>query len=205
MSTEDEKTDVQRHMESSLEMLESMKVPKNVLITKIKFTGSPKQMMIQYLITSEEAPAHTHTVETKELPHPDFINALNAMNTHFQLMCEQWNIDGDEAACQVLGASIKHNMDHELSVTLTGARMLDNSNAPLIINSPSQKEYSPVEEELMTQACLNDLLVLMAEAWKFVDGKRKQASLFDADANGEVEENGEEIVAEEAEGLEVVD
>jgi hypothetical protein len=118
------------------------------------------------------------TMESRDIPHPDLVNALATMAEHLLEHAEfpsTWN-------AEVIGCTVTHTNDVQ-GLVITGKRDLKNCNAPLIINTPhfTREPYNEDDESdmgLFSGECGQHLDALEEEALAYVDGKRAQLELF---------------------------
>lgn len=155
-------------------------VPDAVRFTKIKYGGDPLKLTITYQKKNDIDGWDDLQMSTRQEPHPDFIQALDGLSSHLCKMCEQ----GEDAICDAKSVSVSWT-NEVMGVVISGSRTLMKSYSPLNINTPHKtvEPYSDHEDEkqLLDSNCVIAVEDLFREAWAFVEGKRKQADLFEED------------------------
>lgn len=134
-------------------------------------------VVIKYEIPDSTGDFTKVEIENHDIPHPDLKAALSAMIPHLRENAElpaNWTLD-------VISCTITHK--HEIQgLVITGRRELENSNAPLILNTPhfTQESYNEEDDSgvgVFSSACGEAIDVLEREAIAYVDGKREQLEL----------------------------
>lgn len=152
------------------------RVPVTIRITKIKYGGDIPKMTITYDKKNSAGTWDTYAIESREEPNPDFFRALEAMDAHLVDMCEQ------DDQCEAKSVTITWSNDI-MGCVISGQRVLRNSHQRLNISTPHKTEESYSdhvdEKQLLSDECVLDLGLLMLEAWRFINGKRAQADLFE--------------------------
>jgi|GEM_PF-6420331 len=140
-------------------------------ISKVKFDG--KEVKINYSKRIKDDEHVDCQFVCKDLPHSDFENALEKIKNDFMDILELPEEYG--ADLELRGLSIK--LDDFLSkegVTITGLKKL-NSGKQVCINTP-YLEFSD-ENSVLTERTIKKINHLEDEAFKYIDGKRKNAQL----------------------------
>jgi len=163
---------------------------------KIKHDPNSLETVLRWEEPSETGNIDTHEYTSKDEPHPDFIAALDALKgvvckacgitpTLKELACMEYDdleLDYENqlsafVEMTIRGVTLKDSsLDGEAvaGVTITALRKLDWCSAPLVINTP----FAPIET--LPHPRTWDLIEhLKSEARAFVNGKRKQADLFE--------------------------
>lgn len=120
-----------------------------------------------------------HELASEDEPHPDFDEALTALDLAFVDVCEldtHW-VDG----CTVRGLTITYNADGDMRAMVTATRKVSAEELVMVVNTPLF-EPSGVLVRFVETAC--------QEARRYVRGKRAQAGLFDGDASGDGQTGG---------------
>lgn len=146
--------------------------------TKIKYDGS--KVRIEYEVERKDgSDADEYSVFSADKPLPEFDAALQAFAVDVVSICELNPSDVDKL--KVRGVTLTRTNDI-LGVVVTALKELKSSNAPMVINTPHLPEtpysdgddFAPVMPSGMCQRVWN----LEAEAQRYLDGERAQASLF---------------------------
>jgi hypothetical protein len=161
----------------------------------VKFKHKPKEnyVFIKYE-TDNEAYIDTVSIESHDEPHPDLPAALQAFALHVGDMAEfpEDYCDG----IQVLGVTWTWS-NGVRGCVVTARKELEQSNAPLIINTPNftDEPYNEDDDSGMNLLNSNEIAALdrlEKEVFAFVDGKRAQGDLFaDADPDFHQEKEGQ--------------
>lgn len=148
---------------------------------KIKHDAKEGRTEIHYEVPMK-GDFDAYTVSTREEPHSDFAEALEALAADALQLCELAEIPVGEIV--VRGVSFSHGKDGSEGAVITALRRLRSSNAPLVLNTP-HKVFELVgeggdENQLLPHSTIRALERLQEEAEAFLDGKRAQGSLFAA-------------------------
>lgn len=165
-----------------------------VRFKKIKKTSDDK-IQIEYEKKNETGLWDEHSMKSNQEPLPSFDRALDNLIPHVGEMCELPEGDHQIHPYSVRGVSFSFGgVNDTLGATITATRTLDNSNSPLVLNTPHKIEEPYTEgsddTQLMTDDCYSDLMILCNEAQKYLDGQRAQMDMFASDdiAEDEYEE-----------------
>lgn len=143
--------------------------------TKIKWDG--KQI---YLAWQTKAGNDTveSTLSSKDEPHETFHAALQAFAPGMLELLQLPQAYGREL--HVRGVSINYESDGRMGLVITALKML-NTTAPLVLNTPHQKEEGDLDEAgtFISRATRQRLDELVAEAERYIDGHRAQGDLFE--------------------------
>jgi hypothetical protein len=154
-------------------------------VTKVKHQGN--QWLIVFEIVRQDGQDNDqHSVKCGDAPHPDFIEAMEALPPCLAKEAEIPNGVKWCADVEVTGVSVSWSQD-TMGAVLTGKKPLKYANAPLIINTPHKPE-SPYSDgdEMAKDMCLagttaKAIWLVMEEALAYVDGKRAQQRLTGLD------------------------
>lgn len=137
---------------------------------KIKFDGDKVELhFTEY--SKKSGLDDTVRLVSHDTPHPDFVHALTALRAHVVSVCE---LDDDtERRLTVRGVTITEKD----TVVITALKELMDMDVPLVLNTPN---HLPSYELHLA------ITALEAEAEAYVDGKRKQLSLFQEQEAAEV-------------------
>lgn len=149
--------------------------------TKIKY--NPKKGMVHLEYKAGKQLLDEYTVKCTEAPHPNFLKCLEAFKTHVTEICE---LPSDYAGrITVRGVSLNYGgEDDVMGCVIIAGMELQNSNAPLNLNTPNKIEcmYNqdmPDDEKVLMSADMrDDIEELIHEANLYVEGERAQTSLF---------------------------
>lgn len=154
-----------------------------IRFTKIKYNPEKGSVFIAY----QKGKDYTdeYTVKCTEKPRPEFIAAMKALTEHVVMICE---LPSEYAKrIQVKGVSLNYGGPNETKgATITAAMLLENSNAPLNINTPNKafdmynEDADPDPKVLMSDECIDAIEDLETEARKYIAGHRAQGNLFEA-------------------------
>lgn len=137
------------------------------------------RISIEYQENSPSGGYTNRTIGSHEQPRPQLPIALKKMAPHVVEICELGD-DSDELIT-VLGLSVSYylvNEQDQRGLVITASRTLHQSSNPLVLNTPLKKE--PVDgkkqdaRSLMTDECIEDMLVVLLEAIRYVKGERQQ-------------------------------
>ena len=150
---------------------------------KIKITSDDK-IHFEYEKMNKNGDWDTHTMTSSQLARPELYHALDNLIPHIVVICELPVEDHLQHAYTMKGVSFSYGGDEDvMGVTMTATRSLDESNAPLVLNTPHKPadSYSPGADEtnLLPYECVKDLRLLCERAEDYLAGKRAQADLFD--------------------------
>lgn len=150
--------------------------------TKIKRTSEGK-IYIEYQVMNKQGYWDDFSMKSFDEPTPSFDRAFDAMIPHVIEMCEMPENDHTDHPYTIKGFSMSYSGDNDtLGVTMTTTRALEESNTPLVLNTPHKIKEPYVEggddTQVMGGECLQALQAVFAEAQDYLDGKRKQGDLF---------------------------
>ena len=157
---------------------------------KIKITSDDK-IHLEYEKMNENGDWDTHTMTSSQLARPEFYHALDNLIPRVVDICELPDEDHLQHAYTMKGVSFSYGGDEDvMGATITATRSLDESNAPLVLNTPHKpsESYSGGDDELnlLPYDCVKDLRLLCDCAEDYLAGKRAQASLFDSEPKAEM-------------------
>lgn len=146
--------------------------------TKIKFDGS--KVRIEYEVERKDGgDADEYAMHSADKPLPDFDLALQALAVDVVTICEL--MPSDVQVLTVRGVTLTHT-NGILGACITALKTLKSSNAPLVINTPHlpMEPYSDGDEmaPTMPSGMATRLAAVEAEAQRYLEGQRAQASLF---------------------------
>jgi hypothetical protein len=141
-------------------------------IRKIK--SKNKRIQIEYdLYRGKSEDADHYALDCQEEAKESFYKVLAALAPHVAAICE---IPGPSELITVSGVSFSWT-DGVMGATITGLRLLRNSSAPLVLNTPHKPEapYSEGADEsnILPEDTRTALYELMAEAEAYICGERK--------------------------------
>lgn len=154
-------------------------------LVKYKYKAKTSETLVKYTVErDEEGTLDTVTVETHDLPRPELKEALEAMADHMVDMIEAPHDWRNEIT--VLSVTVTSSNDVQ-GLVITGMRELENSNAPLVINTPhfTREPYNEEDDSdvgIFSFECADALDELERLVIRFVEGERAQQELdFSAD------------------------
>lgn len=143
----------------------------------LKFKLKDSDVFVKYEKPSESAAIpDTVTLESGEAPRSELRDAMKALRADVVEMTEL-PIDEDELT--VIGVSFTHG-DYD-GVVVTALRELENSNAPLVLNTPHFTNDEEADVGVYSMDCQERLDDLESLVFAYVDGERQQLELEDAE------------------------
>jgi hypothetical protein len=151
-------------------------------LLKFKTGSSRTEVLAQYEIDrgNPDDGMDKITLESSEMPSMAVIGALQAMARHMVDIAElpaDWLDD-----LTIIGVTVTHTNDVQ-GLVITATRKLENSNAPLVLNTPHFTRCSynedPVDDKgIFSGDCGDDLDALEKLVFAYVDGgERTQLTL----------------------------
>lgn len=144
-------------------------------ITKIGWTPKTGRLALAWeLPAKDEGEWDEFSFSRKVKPHPDLLAALQALAPHVVELCELEDLR--EPAIEV--RSVTYTWAHDvMGAVVTALRHLQNSPAPLVLNTPHKPSDAYGEDEadpaqLLPEHTVRALRELAREAVAFLDGKR---------------------------------
>ncbi|WP_425153971.1 hypothetical protein [Candidatus Palauibacter sp.] len=142
--------------------------------TKVKWDR--KEVVLRWT-TEEDGDVISHTLKSKQPPHPDFGIALGRFDTTVAQLIE---VELDWAdALRVIGLSIDYDDEGRAGLIVTCLRELQATDAPLVLNMPRVLE----PEGALGSGLPADLFDLLdravVQASAYLAGKRAQSDLFE--------------------------
>jgi hypothetical protein len=145
--------------------------------TKIKYDGT--KVRIEYTVEREKGKApDEYALVSCDSPLPSFSEAIGALTDDVLAICEL--PEEQRHKIKVRGVSLTHTND-VLGACVTALKAVRAANAPLVLNTPHlpQTGYSDnADEPVMPDGMAERIAAVCAEAQRYVDGERSQASLF---------------------------
>lgn len=137
-------------------------------------------------VPSQNGDMESVVLESKDLPHPDLVSALDAMAEHLLVHAEFPSTWLEQV--KIISYTVTHTNEVQ-GLVITGKKELENCNAPLIINTPHFTRESYNEEDdsdigIFSFECGQHLDVLEREAIAYFEGKRAQLELFGKKEDG---------------------
>lgn len=150
--------------------------------TKIKANG--KDVHLEWTTpASDKAKADLihHSLESKELPHPDLVAALDALAPWVAELIEvskPW-----AKGLKVIGVSVSINAANGArGFVVSALKELAGANSPLVIHTPHLREASDDENADNSKAAddefLTKLELIEEQAAHYVEGRRAQVDMF---------------------------
>lgn len=151
-----------------------------MVITKIKYRS--ERVLIEWKDNLEDD-ANKFTVDIKIPPHASFLNAIMGLRKHVNEICEEGLKDKELHKLEITGISFSHT-NGIMGAVITAQKILENSNSPLILNTPHKSEqfYSESGEGdpkmLLSPDCIAALMLLCEEAEEYLQKDDVQLNLF---------------------------
>ena len=122
-----------------------------------------------------------YTMNCGQRARPELYDALRELLPHAVDLLEL--PDDYERGAKISGLSISYVGDAEdMGVVMTGQKTLSSCSAPFVFNTPfMMAEENDADQPSLGRAAAVALENVIDEAWKYVEGKRDQMSLFDED------------------------
>jgi len=144
-------------------------------ITKLGWTPKTGRLALAWEFPSAtEGEWDEFSFSRKVKPHPDLLGALQALAPHVVEICELEDLQ--EPAIEV--RSVTYTWAHDvMGAVITALRQLQNSPAPLVLNTPHKPSAPYGDEEgdpaqLLSEPTVLALRRLANEAREFLGGKR---------------------------------
>ncbi|OPY03534.1 MAG: hypothetical protein A4E60_00199 [Syntrophorhabdus sp. PtaB.Bin047] len=134
----------------------------------------------EYEVEKNDGEVDELTLSSKDRPRPEFLTALNKLKPFAIKICELPS--SYESKIEVRGVSFSYGGASEtMGATITSIMTLENSTAPLILNTPHKTEtfYSEHGDarQLLPDGCAKALNDLCDEAELYIRGERAQGRL----------------------------
>jgi len=144
-------------------------------ICKVGWTPKTSRLRLEWETPSGGEEWDEATISLKCTPHPDLLAALQALAPHVVEICEMEDLQ--EPAIEV--RSVTYTWAHDvMGAVITALRHLQNSPAPLVLNTPHKPSdwYGDQEDgdpaQLLPEHTVRALRQLQKEAIEFLEGKR---------------------------------
>ena len=165
----------------------------------LKFKYKPKDdlVLIKYEHDRKNV-TDTITLETSDKPRKELSDALQAMAEHLVDIVEAPSGWKDKITAS--SVTVTWNNDVQ-GLVITGLRGLNNSNSPMVINTPhftrkSYNEDSSSDKNIFSFDCGAALDNLCLMVFRYVDGERKQLTLDFEEGRKRVQQGEPEKVLE---------
>lgn len=155
-----------------------------IRIKKVKYSENAGKIFMTY----ERAVNNQYdeyTFSSSEEAAPEFYEAFKKLIPPARLMLEL--PDSFDRKLDVYGVSFNYSKDDTMGAIISAKLELENSNTSVVVNTPNKKSAPGDTDEFdaknyLTEPCVKALWALEIEARKYIDGKRAQTTLFDANA-----------------------
>ncbi len=151
-------------------------------ITKVKHDPNKEHIIIHYE-NIEEHPNDVIALESNDRAKGSFYDALNELCHAVEIICELPN--DAHKRITVRGVSFTHK-DDIMGVSITALLQLNNTNTPLVLNTPHKPSTSGADDSENTNSLSEETVTrlnnLIFEAKRYINGDRdvtKQADIFD--------------------------
>lgn len=139
-------------------------------IDKVKFKEG--RTTIRY---TEPVSGDEYEINSIDPAKPEFIQALQLLLEDVLDMCELEDTEWLDKYF-VSGCSFSHG--ERVGVTITALKSLENSHAPLVLNTPHKFFSGDDPKSILTDACIKRLNNLAMRANEYISGERAQGNLF---------------------------
>lgn len=154
-----------------------------IRFTKIKYNPEKGGVYIAYQKGKDFE--DEYTVRCTEKPRPEFVKAMQDLAEYVTEICE---LPSEYTKrIEVTSVSLNYGGPNDTEgATITAKMMLENSNAPLNINTPNKAfemynvDADPDPKVLLSEDCVEAIETLEQEARKYIAGYRAQGNLFEA-------------------------
>jgi len=146
-------------------------------ITKVRAKGA--RVHIEWTTQCEgSGEPDEHVLRSNERPLQSFIDALLGLR---QAIVEEAELP-EEWVEEItpIGLSLTHYTDGRMGAVISGKRKLQNSNSPLVINTPHKPDEAPNESAptpTLSPVAVAAIDEVLQEAVKYIQGERAQQSL----------------------------
>jgi hypothetical protein len=141
-------------------------------LLKLKWDGA--SVLVKYETLDGEDTGDTVTLESTDVPLPDFVASLQALAEHVVAICElpaRWTQE-----LRVTGVTLTY-ADDVRGVVITAQRKLQGHAAPLLLNSPHATNAEDAIKGTYSMACADALDAVQERALEYADGARAQLQL----------------------------
>lgn len=148
-------------------------------INKIKLSDDYGRVHIAYA-QEKQGKRDDYTINSYDLPHPDLLNAIRALDKTVLSICELFGVF-ESHQIEVTGITFTHKEDN-VGAVITSKAQLSVGNQVLNLNTPHRSfdGYSEHDEAVFNTLQKKALDLVYKEAIKYVvNGKRAQADLFE--------------------------
>ncbi len=148
-------------------------------LLKLKYKQKENLVFVKYEEDRKNDITDTITLETTDPPRNELVSALQTMAKHLVDIIEAPGSWRDHIV--ITSVTVTWSNDVQ-GLVITGLRTLDNSNSPMVINTPhftrvSYNEESNSDMNIFSYDCGLDLDNLCEYVFRYVDGDRKQLTL----------------------------
>lgn len=140
-------------------------------ITKIKLNKG-KWCISWEIFNPDTANWDGYALTSKDKAREELVNRMKVMCNHVVDICEL--PESSIKKVGISGVTVTYK-DGNRYLVITGAKMLEKSKAPLIINTPARPEMAEEDGDpsyCMSDELIDDLAALEEEAWKYINGDR---------------------------------
>ena len=154
---------------------------------KIKYTGDQLRFSLVWEKSNGDA-WDEYSMSSLDEPHPDFVEALQGLIPSVIEICELHpeDMEAEFYRHSIRGVTFGYAGEDEiLGASITSMRGLNDSNSPLVLNTPylPEEDLNDMDGPVLPQKCIRALEVLMDEAEAYLNrSKRSQPELFAVEA-----------------------
>jgi len=148
-------------------------------IRKVAFDGKTVDVEFRETRGADGADELTTRFRCPDEPHPDFIEALNALRSHVSEICGFCPCWHD--AMQVTTVSLSGSCEpSHLSASITIHKSIPGAAGHLVVTTPRIAERPSCETDAaLPEGCGDAIRALISEAEGYMKGKRAQGGLFE--------------------------
>lgn len=159
--------------------------------TKIKYDPKKERVVLNYTIENGTDEPDEFSVNIRQPPHPDLVDALAALGEHALALCELEGVEAEDLEVRSVSFSWSHDV---MGATITALRTLRRSSSPLVLNTPHKTVAHYGEdgddEHLLPESTVEALMDLVHEARAFLPppigrAKRGEKPQTEMDLEGE--------------------
>jgi len=146
-------------------------------LLKFKTDSARNEFLVKWEADTKTGMQETFTMESTERPTKKVLDALEMMGPH---LCEIAELpDGWLEDMTILGVTITRNEGVQ-GLVITATRELEESNAPLVLNSPHFTDSAYSEggdgngKSIYSDECADAIAELEKLAFDYIDGKERE-------------------------------
>jgi hypothetical protein len=145
-------------------------------ITKIKRDTKTNRVTINWLTSLDDDAGVFSYNKPRTIP-PSFESALLDLREHVSDMTEIYLQDDELHKIEIIGVTFSWTNEN-MGATITAKKQLENSDTPLLLNTPHKFEDGDSDKKLLPGRCVDALIKVMDEAKAFINSEETQIELF---------------------------